>query len=80
LLPPLRFRFTRRGGPALTGAAPSAFGTPGFRFEVADVGAGAGGSFGAVRELLACAPRFGRGIILRVTTPCPVVQRFVVSQ
>jgi hypothetical protein len=43
---------------------------------------GGGSSFGAVRELRfgAAAPRFGRGISLRVTNPWPVVQRFVVIQ
>jgi hypothetical protein len=64
----------------LTDAVPSVVGTPGFRFEVVDLAGVAGGSFGGVRELFGCAPRFGRGIILRVTTPCPVVHRFVVSQ
>src|SRR6185436_17880494 len=42
-------------------------------------GSGAGASFGGVREL-----RFGGGtgfgVSLRVISPCPVVQRFVVSQ
>ncbi len=76
LPPPLRFRFTRRGGPATgAGEAPSRPpGTP-FRFGVC-----AGCSLGGVRELFFRAAGSGRGIIRRVTTPCPVVQRFVVSQ
>ena len=74
----LRLRFTRLGGPATTGApslAPS-FGPGPFAFS-----AGGGASFGGVRELFFSAPgSTGFGISVRVTKPCPVVQRFVVSQ
>jgi hypothetical protein len=64
-------RFTRRGGPDRDGAdapAPSATAD-----SAADV------SRGGVR-LDRFGGGFGRGMSLRVTIPCPVVQRFVVSQ